>query len=183
MSNACKFPSGSVPDWEKATRYPLTIENLSNETVTITPGAVTMDGNRNDQDAGRFYSADGCPMGDLISEVTIPEGESRTFYYGVNNTSNSGNFTGSINMEFSVKGDSSGRWEIHSTGNISVPGTPPCDGCGKNAGTTTDQKAAESAESAPAEDATAESDESTVAEEPAASDAGGEEPAASDGGR
>lgn len=93
-----------MPDWEKATRYPLTIENLSNETVIITLGAVTMDGNRNDQDAGRFYSADGCPLGDPISIVTIPAGESRTFYYGAKNTSNSGYFKGSIKMEFSVKG-------------------------------------------------------------------------------
>jgi len=141
-----------------------------------------MDDNRNDQDAGRFYSADGCPLGDQISIVTIPAGESRTFYCGVKNTSKSGNFKGSIKTEFSVKG-ASGCWETHDTGTLSVPGTPPCDGCGKNARATTDQKAAESAESAPAEDATAESDASTVAEEPAASDAGGEEPSASDGGR
>src|SRR5690606_10794277 len=74
VSNACKFPGGSVPDWEKATRYPLTIENLSNETVTITPGALTMDGNRNDQDAGRFYSADGCPPGGSNQHRDHPRG-------------------------------------------------------------------------------------------------------------
>ncbi|QGY89751.1 hypothetical protein [Micrococcus luteus] len=100
---AVKFPGGSGPDGIKhGYGFEVTITNDSPIAVYVNPGTVTVafDGHPTRNGEARLYTAHPCSGGTRLAAMDpallLQPGESKTYYYVVNNTGNSGEETGCV---------------------------------------------------------------------------------------
>ena len=98
-----KFPGGGHPDGIKqAYGFTITITNTSPTPVYVDPGTVTVvfGGHTTRNGEGRLYTANPCRGGKRLAAMDpallLQSGQSKTYYYVVNNTGNSANESGCV---------------------------------------------------------------------------------------
>ena len=98
-----KFPGGGHPDGIKqAYGFTITITNTSPTPVYVNPGTVTVEfkGHPTRSGEARLYTASPCRGGRRLAamdpELLLQPGQSKTYYYVVNNTGNSAQESGCV---------------------------------------------------------------------------------------
>ena len=104
-----KFPGGGHPDGIKqAYGFTITITNTSPTPVYVNPGTVTVvfGGHTTRNGEARLYTANPCRGGKRLAAMDpallLQSGQSKTYYYVVNNTGNSANDAGCIRATLGV---------------------------------------------------------------------------------
>ncbi|RBO88700.1 hypothetical protein DE149_103190 [Micrococcus sp. KT16] len=100
---AVKFPGGSGPDGIfQAYGFTITITNTSPTPVYVNPGTVTVEfeGHPTRGGEARLYTANPCRGGKRLAAMDpallLQSGQSKTYYYVVNNTGNSAQESGCV---------------------------------------------------------------------------------------
>lgn len=146
--NACKYPGNGPGDMFHAYRFPLTVKNITGETVcvTITSGYVIFTGQTQPAGSAGWYSQpprynpenSGTPA---PSSVCIPAGGSVTIYYIINRTGSSGNTSGTAYGSFLATGQSTGR-QSEASASTTFPNLPPCSDLEAASGSAPQQSSA-----------------------------------------
>lgn len=137
-----KFPGSGHPDGIKqAYGFDITITNTSPTAVYVNPGTVTVEfeGHTDRNGEARLYTASPCEGGTRLTamdpELLLQPGESKTYYYVVNQTGNSAQESGCVKGKLQLalpKGAPEGA-DLCNDGVVGFSNcfdtTPPTAGC------------------------------------------------------